>query len=74
MRKPPDAATVIGTSEERHDLAALAGHRLRSHGGVAERRVPFVLSAPLDAAYAARAAGGGLRNYDIFDFAINGTT
>ncbi len=68
-----DAATVIGTSEERHDLAALAGHRLRSHGGIAERRVPFVLSAPLNESYAARAASGGLRNYDIFEFAINGT-
>jgi phosphonoacetate hydrolase len=68
-----DAATVIGTSEERHDLAALDGHRLRSHGGIAERRVPFVLSTPLNEAYAARAATGGLRNYDIFDFAINGT-
>ncbi len=68
-----DAATVIGTSEQRHDLAALAGHRLRSHGGIAERRVPFVLSAPLNESYAARAASGGLRNYDIFEFAINGT-
>ncbi len=68
-----DAATVIGTSEDRHDLAALDGHRLRSHGGIAERRVPFVLSAPLNEAYAARAAAGGVRNYDIFDFAINGT-
>ena len=68
-----DASTVIGTSEERHDLAALAGHRLRSHGGIAERRVPFVLSAPLNKSYAARATSGGLRNYDIFDFAINGT-
>ena len=68
-----DAATVIGTSADRHDLAALEGHRLRSHGGIAERRVPFILSAPLTEAYARRAASGGLRNYDIFDFAINGT-
>ncbi len=68
-----DAATVIGTSADRHDLAALAGHRLRSHGGIAERRVPFVLSAALNEAYAERAASGGLRNFDIFDFAINGT-
>ena len=68
-----DAATVIGTSEERHDLVALAGHRLRSHGGIAERRVPFVLSAPLNEIYTARAASSKLHNYDIFDFAINGT-
>ncbi len=68
-----DAATVIGTSEERHELAALAGHRLRSHGGIAERRVPFVLSAPLNEIYTARAASSKLHNYDIFDFAINGT-
>jgi phosphonoacetate hydrolase len=67
-----DAATVIGSSREEHDLSGLAGHRLRSHGGLGERTVPFILSRPLNAAYAARAAGGAVRNYDIFDFALNG--
>ena len=67
-----DAGTAIGGSEASHDLSELQGHRLRSHGGLAERQVPFIVSAPLDASYAARAAAGPLRNYDIFDFAING--
>jgi phosphonoacetate hydrolase len=45
---------------------------LRTHGGIAESRVPFILNYPLNDAYAARAARGGLRNFHIFDFAING--
>ncbi len=68
-----DRRTVIGGSRSGHDLSGLAGHRLRSHGGVAEARVPFILSAPLNDAFAERAAGGGLRNFEIFDYAINGT-
>ena len=68
-----DAGTAIGASEATHDLKALEGHRLRSHGGVAERRVPFILSAPLNSEYAARAGTGPLRSYEIFDYLINGT-
>ncbi len=68
-----DAATVIGSSAAAHDLSGLEGHRLRSHGGIAERRVPFILSAPLNADYTARAARGGLNSYEIFDYAVNGT-
>jgi phosphonoacetate hydrolase len=67
-----DADTCIGTTPAAHDLAALAGHKLRTHGGLAESRVPFILNRPLNAAYAARAEHGGLRNFHIFDFAING--
>ena len=32
-----------------------------------------MLSAPLNETYTARAVSSGLHNYDIFDFAINGT-
>jgi hypothetical protein len=32
--------------------------------------VPFILSHPLNAEYAARS--GNLRNFDIFEFALNG--
>ena len=39
--------------------------------GVAEQPVPFIISQPLTAEYAARAAGS-LRNFDIFEFALNG--
>jgi phosphonoacetate hydrolase len=67
-----DAATCIGTTPVAHDLSALAGQRLRTHGGLAESRVPFILNHPLNSAYAERAAGGNLRNFHIFDFAING--
>lgn len=68
-----DKATVIGAAEAAHDLSGLAGHRLRSHGGVAESRVPFVLSAPLNETYAARAAAGAIRSFEIFEYALNGT-
>jgi phosphonoacetate hydrolase len=67
-----DAGTALGAARAGHDLSALAGHPLRSHGGEAERTVPFVLSHPLTAAYRARAKTRPLRNYDIFDFVLNG--
>jgi phosphonoacetate hydrolase len=67
-----DANTVIGASAAEHDLSDLAGHRLRSHGGRGEQRVPFLLSHPLNAEYRATAQSKRLRNFDIFDFALNG--
>jgi phosphonoacetate hydrolase len=67
-----DRHTVVGARRENHDLSLLAGHRLRSHGGLAEQQVPFLLSRPLNAVYRKRAKGGRLHNYDIFDFALNG--
>jgi len=66
------ADTCIGASEKDHDLSGLRGHRLRTHGGISEAKVPFVLNRPLRAEYAARAAAAPLRSYQIFDFAING--
>ena len=67
-----DAATVIGGAESSHDLSGLEGHRLRSHGGISERRVPFILSAPVSEAYGARAGSRRLHSHEIFDYAING--
>jgi phosphonoacetate hydrolase len=67
-----DRNTVIGASAAEHDLSALSGHRLRSHGGVGERTVPFLLSCPLSPEYADTARSRRLRNFDIFDFALNG--
>ena len=67
------SGVALGATRAEHDLTALAGQRLRSHGGLSEQAVPFILSRPLNAEYAARAQAG-LRNYDIFDFAINGVT
>ncbi len=62
--------TVIGTRPEKHDLAAVEGG-LRSHGGRYEEMVPFLVSEPLCGAYSRRARGD-VRNFEIFDFAVNG--
>jgi phosphonoacetate hydrolase len=67
-----DRNTVIGATAAEHDLAALAGHRLRSHGGAGEQAVPFLLSHMPSAAYRATAVSRRLRNFDIFDFVLNG--
>ena len=64
--------TVIGATAAEHDLSALAGHRLRSHGGAFEQRVPFLLSEPVIGEYRDIAESRTLRNFDIFDFALNG--
>lgn len=63
----------IGGSAAAHDLAGLKGHRLRTHGGVSEAKVPFILNRPLNDAYRLKAASNTLKSYQIFDFAINGT-
>ena len=67
-----DRQTVVGARREDHNLSQLAGHRLRSHGGLGEQKVPFLLSRPINAEYQRRAKAGPLHNYDIFDFALNG--
>jgi phosphonoacetate hydrolase len=67
-----DAGTCIGGAEAAHDLSGLAGHRLRTHGGVSEGKVPFVFNRPLNKTYAERAAAGGLKSQSIFEFALNG--
>ena len=67
-----DENTAIGAARAEHDLSGLAGHRLRSHGGLGEQAVPFILSRPLTAEYQQIAATRRLRNFDIFDFVLNG--
>ncbi len=56
---------VLGTSPERHDLSALDAP-LRSHGGLEEQRVPMILNRRVHIP-----AGRVLRNFDIFDVALN---
>ena len=68
-----DTYTVIGSRPDEHDLTGLTGHRLRSHGGLSEQPVPFMLSRPLNATYRVIGKDRRLRNFDIFDFALNGT-
>ena len=57
---------VIGTSKERHDLSQLK-EPLRSHGGVSEQRVPLIVTQPISAPK----PNHRLRNFDIFDIALN---
>ena len=57
---------TIGTSAARHDLSGLDAP-LRSHGGISEQVVPLVVSRP-----ARVNPGRRLRNYDLFDVALNG--
>jgi phosphonoacetate hydrolase len=60
---------VIGTSPSRHDLSGLDAP-LRSHGGLSEQLVPLLFNAPLvDVDPAKR-----LRNFDVFDLALNHTS
>ena len=62
---------VLGRTPEYHDLSQLHGS-LRSHGGRYEEMVPFVLSHAFNHEYARKAVADP-RNFDIFDFTINGT-
>ncbi|MBI1384324.1 MAG: phosphonoacetate hydrolase [Rhizobiales bacterium] len=52
---------TIGTSEHRHDLAALK-EPLRSHGGLTEQEVPFIVNKPMPDMPTAPE----LRNFDAF--------
>lgn len=63
---------AIGARAVDHDLSQLAGERLRSHGSLAEQPVPFLVSRPLTPEYAARARPS-LRNFDVFEYVLNGT-
>lgn len=59
---------VLGTSVERHDLSGLDAP-LRSHGGVSEQRVPLMINRQV----ADLPAGLRLRNFSIFEVALNHT-
>ena len=55
---------TVGTSEHRHDLAAL-NEPLRSHGGLSEQEVPFIVNRVMDDLPNAP----DLRNFDAFYYA-----
>ena len=61
---------VLGSAAALHDLSGLKGRRLRSHGGLSEQHVPFLISAPLNAAYRSRRAE--IRSFDMYDYVLNG--
>jgi phosphonoacetate hydrolase len=56
---------VLGTSADRHDLSGLT-EPLRSHGGLTEERVPMIANRRI-----ALPSGHSLRNFDVFDVALN---
>ena len=60
-----DRLTVLGTSASKHDLSGLTVP-LRSHGGLSEQRVPLLFNRALRSC-----KPGLLRNFDIFDLALN---
>ena len=68
-----DKKTVIGGSQKDHNLSALKGKRLRTHGSLHEAMVPFILSEPLNESYLKKAKEGTLRSREIFEYALNGT-
>jgi phosphonoacetate hydrolase len=67
-----DENTTLGRRPSWHDLSVVESG-LRSHGGLHEQRVPFIFNRPLLPAYADKLASGEASNYDLFDFACNGT-
>jgi phosphonoacetate hydrolase len=56
---------VLGTSRARHDLSGLT-EPLRSHGGLTEQMVPMIANRKVTIP-----AGHQLRNFDVFDVALN---
>jgi phosphonoacetate hydrolase len=67
-----DRGTTLGKSKATLDLSELGGMRLRSHGGLSDRNVYLMFSHPLSDEYARIALDRQLRNFDVFDFALNG--
>lgn len=57
--------TALGTSPDRHDLTQL-DEPLRSHGGLCEQGVPFIVNRPVEIP-----EGDRLRNYDAYWVALN---
>lgn len=62
----------IGTSLSNHDISGLNGHRLRTHGGTSESRVPIIFNKPLNDSYIVKSKIKTLKSYEIFDYALNG--
>ena len=61
---------ALGRTPVHHDLSAVRDG-LRSHGGRYEEMVPLLLSGALNPTYE-RLAAADPRNFDIFDYTING--
>ncbi|MEM5434679.1 phosphonoacetate hydrolase [Paraburkholderia diazotrophica] len=59
--------TALGTRRDEHDLSGLTVP-LRSHGGLSEQEVPLLFNRRISEV---RVAGKRLRNFDVFDLALN---
>ena len=57
---------TIGSSKDKHDLSGL-NEPLRSHGGLHEREVPFIINKKISQINSEKQ----LYNYDAFYYAIN---
>lgn len=57
---------ALGGTPEGHDLSGLNGP-LRSHGGLSEQKVPFIVNRRIEGVPESRR----LRNFDIFDVTLN---
>jgi phosphonoacetate hydrolase len=60
---------VLGTRRDEHDLSGLTVP-LRSHGGISEQEVPLLFNRRVEA-LPGGSGGKRLRNFDIFDVALN---
>ena len=56
---------VLGTARAKHDLSGLT-EPLRSHGGLTEETVPLIANRKVEVP-----PGRSLRNFDVFDVALN---
>jgi phosphonoacetate hydrolase len=65
-----DESSVLGKSEAYHDLSQVPS--LRSHGSISEATVPFFMNTPLESSYHKRLTSGKMRNYELFDYLLNG--
>src|SRR5262249_57611260 len=66
-----DRNTVVGARREDHDLTQLAGHRLRSHGGIGEQKGPVFLSRPLHPHNSQRPRTGPPHNFALLYYPLN---
>jgi phosphonoacetate hydrolase len=61
-----DGQSALGKFPHDHDLSQLKGP-LRSHGGLAEQTVPFLINQSLKS----EPDGESLRNFDVLDCVLN---
>lgn len=66
-----DRGTVLGRTPDWHDLSDVADG-LRSHGGLHEATVPFIVNRPLNGEFSDQLEEGKLRNYDLFQVLCDG--